>query len=109
MFPLSRALHAAALGFTLALGPMAPAVAAGLPPVPQPVASFNAALHVDVYGGGSRSLILIFALACGPWVWYGTVAAMPPRTTRTTSSRRFAMLDQPGAFYAALTRFLATR
>jgi len=44
-----------------------------------PVKSFEAgSLHVDHYGSGPKSLILIPGLSCGPWVWSATIAKFAP-------------------------------
>jgi pimeloyl-ACP methyl ester carboxylesterase len=44
-----------------------------------PSSSFDVGtLHVDEYGSGWQTLILIPGLSCGPWVWYGTIAHFAP-------------------------------
>jgi pimeloyl-ACP methyl ester carboxylesterase len=54
------------------------AAAVFLPP-PMPAASFDAGMiHIDRYGSGSQALVLIPGLACGPWVWYETIAKFAP-------------------------------
>jgi len=85
---LVRALRIAALGFALSLAGLAPSVAAppaqasapaaaALPPAPAAASSFDASmLHVDVYGHGPKSIVLVPGLASGTWVWYGTIAAL---------------------------------
>ena len=37
--------------------------------------------HVDKYGSGKRSLVLIPGVASGPWVWYEMIARFAPRFT----------------------------
>jgi pimeloyl-ACP methyl ester carboxylesterase len=65
---LSLALCAAALCF-IALVPSRTA-AATLVPLPAPAESFDIGfLHVDRYGSGPSSIIIIPGLACGPWEW----------------------------------------
>jgi len=60
----------------------APAQAATLPPAPTPAESFDTGmLHVDRYGSGSQTLILIPGLGSGPWSWYGTIAHFSPSYT----------------------------
>jgi len=49
-------------------------------PAPKPVESFDVGtLHVDQFGSGKQSLILIPGLSCGPWVWHGTIAKFGPK------------------------------
>ncbi len=38
-------------------------------------------LHVDKFGAGDKSLVLIPGLASGPWVWYATIAKRSPDCT----------------------------
>ena len=48
-------------------------------PAPKPVESFDVGtLHVDKFGAGEQSLVLIPGLGCGPWVWHGTIAKFSP-------------------------------
>jgi pimeloyl-ACP methyl ester carboxylesterase len=37
--------------------------------------------HVDKYGSGKQTLVLIPGLASGPWVWYETIATFAPQFT----------------------------
>jgi pimeloyl-ACP methyl ester carboxylesterase len=48
---------------------------AAVPPLPAPVASFNAgSLHIDVYGAQNKpAMIFIPGLTCGPWEWAGEI------------------------------------
>jgi pimeloyl-ACP methyl ester carboxylesterase len=63
-----------ALVFLLALASVAPASASPFGTAPVKVDSFDSGtLHVDTYGHGPKSIILIPGLASGPWVWYGTI------------------------------------
>ncbi len=66
-----RVLLAAAFCFGLAFWPHTGAFAsATLPPLPQPAASFDSGmLHVDRYGNGSKAIVFIPGLGCGPWSW----------------------------------------
>ncbi len=64
--------------FALVLGLAAmsalPARAQSLPPLPAPAASFEVgSLHVDRFGSGPMTLVLIPGLGCGTWVWAGTI------------------------------------
>lgn len=78
----SQQLRAAALGLALALAGTSRAPAAALPPAPVPAASFDAGtLHVDRYGSGPQSLVLIPGLGSGAWAWYGTIAHFSPTYT----------------------------
>ena len=78
---LHEALLVAALGTSFAFVPVQ-SVAQALPAAPAAVASFDeGTLHVDRYGNGKQSLILIPGLGSGPWSWYGTVAQFSPRYT----------------------------
>jgi pimeloyl-ACP methyl ester carboxylesterase len=82
MFLSQRALRGAALSFVLSLAGFGSAPASTLPPAPTPIASFDAGtLHVDTYGSGPRTLILIPGLGSGPWEWYGTIAHFAPAYT----------------------------
>lgn len=77
----SFAQSAIALGFLLALHPPI-AIAATLSPAPTVGSSFNVGtLHVDRYGSGKKSIVLIPGLGCGPWEWYGTIAHLQPHFT----------------------------
>ena len=73
---LHKALFETALAILLSLGTLAtPAHAATLPPAPSAAASFDAGiLHVDKFGSGAQTMILIPGLGSGPWAWYGTIA-----------------------------------
>lgn len=66
-----RALLAAASCFSLAFWQYSAAIAASdLPSLPQPAASFDSGmLHVDRYGTGTKALVFIPGLGCGPWSW----------------------------------------
>ncbi|HEY1429025.1 MAG TPA: alpha/beta fold hydrolase [Candidatus Tumulicola sp.] len=65
---------AAALALAIFSSLAVPAMAATLPPAPTPSASFDSGmLHVDKYGSGPQSMVLIPGLASGPWSWYGTI------------------------------------
>jgi pimeloyl-ACP methyl ester carboxylesterase len=75
MFRLFSALRTAALGIALSLAVAAPTLAAsplGTPPAATASYDFGM-LHVDMYGIGPRSIVLIPGLASGPWSWYGTI------------------------------------
>jgi pimeloyl-ACP methyl ester carboxylesterase len=51
-------------------------------PAPKPVESFDVGtLHVDKFGAGQQSLVLIPGLGCGPWVWHGTINKFAPTYT----------------------------
>ncbi|HEY3675296.1 MAG TPA: alpha/beta hydrolase [Candidatus Tumulicola sp.] len=79
-----RLINRIAAALTLvALSAVAVPVQAGtLPPAPAPSASFDSGmLHVDRYGSGPQSLILIPGLGSGPWSWYGTIAHFSPKYT----------------------------
>jgi pimeloyl-ACP methyl ester carboxylesterase len=72
---MRTACLAAALFFIGALGFGRAAVADPLAPAPPVAESFTVGmLHVDRYGSGPHTLILIPGLGCGPWEWYGTIA-----------------------------------
>ncbi len=44
-------------------------------PTMKPSASFDVGtLHVQKFGSGTPALVLIPGLACGPWVWQGTIS-----------------------------------
>jgi pimeloyl-ACP methyl ester carboxylesterase len=75
---LRRTSWLAALLIFLAAGPTtAPDPFAA--PFP-PTSSFDVGtLHVEEYGAGSQTLVLIPGLSCGPWVWYGTIARFAPK------------------------------
>lgn len=78
---LNIALQAAALGFLVAASAQL-AQAGELAAAPTPAESFTSGtLHVDRYGSGAQSVILIPGLNCGPWVWYGTIAHLEPSYT----------------------------
>ena len=66
-----QALLAAASCFSLAFSPNAATIAAvALPSLPQPSASFDSGmLHVDRYGSGTKAIVFIPGLGCGPWSW----------------------------------------
>ncbi|HTU81138.1 MAG TPA: alpha/beta hydrolase [Candidatus Acidoferrales bacterium] len=72
---------AAALLF---LAPVAARAAtpAVLTPQLAPNATFDQGmLHVERYGSGSQSIVLIPGLGSGPWEWYGTIARFAPSYT----------------------------
>lgn len=77
-------VFATALAAALAAAP-SPSLAqpvTALPPAPAASVSFDAGmLHVDRYGSGAQSLVLIPGLASGPWTWYGTIAHFSPDYT----------------------------
>ncbi len=77
---LSLALCAAALCF-IALVP-GRASAAALVPLPVAAESFDIGfLHVDRYGNGPSSIIIIPGLACGPWEWAREIALLSQNDT----------------------------
>jgi pimeloyl-ACP methyl ester carboxylesterase len=74
-----RLTHIALVVFTLFTSH---AYSAGLAIYPTPTASFDAGiLHVDQFGSGPHSLILIPGLSCGPWVWSDTITKFAPDYT----------------------------
>ncbi len=76
---LSRVSIAAAALYALCF---ASASAAIPPPAPPPVATFDVgSLHVEEYGSGSKTLIFIPGLTCGPWEWSGQIAHFAPGYT----------------------------
>jgi pimeloyl-ACP methyl ester carboxylesterase len=76
----SLALCAAALCF-VALVPACTS-AATLAPLPAPVESFDIGLlHVDHYGSGPSSIIMIPGLACGPWEWAREITLLSQNDT----------------------------
>ena len=96
----SRTYGVALLGFAVGAGaaplPVSPAAsldpretqlaagpaAAFLTPPSRPTALFDVGMiHVDKYGSGRQALVLIPGLACGPWVWYKTIATFSPHFT----------------------------
>ena len=71
----SRALRLAALSLTLTFLTLHSAFAGTIPPLPAATESFDAGiLHVDRFGSGKQTLILIPGLGCGAWVWSQTIA-----------------------------------
>lgn len=77
---ISRALCAAALSLT-ALFPSV-ANATTLATLPAPAQSFTSgSIHVDRYGSGPTSVILIPGLACGPWAWAREITALSQHHT----------------------------
>ena len=86
MFRLSRLFYAAvvalALSLTAARAGAADDAASPFGPAPKPFESFDVGtLHVDKFGAGEQSLVLIPGLGCGPWVWHGTIAKFAPTHT----------------------------
>jgi pimeloyl-ACP methyl ester carboxylesterase len=78
----ARSAAVVALAFALGLAAVRAAGASTLPAAPTPAESFDVGtLHVDRYGSGPRTLILIPGLSCGPWEWYGTIAHEAPNST----------------------------
>jgi len=75
-FPLFLTLAIAATGVS-AMYSAASAEDAGRSPFAQtiqPTTAFDVGtLHVEKYGSGTPALVLIPGLACGPWVWQGTI------------------------------------
>jgi pimeloyl-ACP methyl ester carboxylesterase len=44
-----------------------------------PVSSFDAGtIHIEEYGNGTCTIILIPGLSCGPWVWSGVIGRFAP-------------------------------
>jgi pimeloyl-ACP methyl ester carboxylesterase len=80
MFTSAHPLRALAILITAAISTAAtPATA---PSLPTPADSFDVGtLHVDKFGTGPPSLILIPGLACGPWVWANTITQFAPHYT----------------------------
>lgn len=80
-YPL-RSLCAFMIVFTtFAITRISPA-AEPFSPVPKPAESFEAGmLHVDKFGAGGQTLVLIPGLAGGAWVWYDTIAHFSPTAT----------------------------
>ena len=77
MFGFHGVRVVAIAGLTLAAACFGIASAAPLASAPAAVVSFESGtLHVDVYGHGPRSVVLIPGLASGPWAWYGTIDAL---------------------------------
>jgi pimeloyl-ACP methyl ester carboxylesterase len=75
---IARALIALALIGFVAI----PARSAQLPPAPTPSETFDVgSLHVQRYGSGTKTLVLIPGLTCGTWEWYGTIAHFAPNYT----------------------------
>ncbi len=59
-----------------------PALATVPSPAPSPTAVFNVgSLHVQKFGSGTRTLIFIPGLTCGPWEWSGEIAHFSARYT----------------------------
>jgi pimeloyl-ACP methyl ester carboxylesterase len=86
VFRFSGLLHAAvvarALSLTAARAGAADDAASHFAPAPKPVESFDVGtLHVDKFGAGEQSLVLIPGLGCGPWVWHGTITKFAPTHT----------------------------
>ncbi len=72
----------AAVALATAIGTPLALRAAPLPTAPVPQESFDVGmLHVDRYGTGSQSIVLIPGLGSGPWAWYGTVGHFAPAFT----------------------------
>jgi pimeloyl-ACP methyl ester carboxylesterase len=70
------------IALTIILASAAPLRAAQLPPAPAATETFTiGSLHVQKYGSGAQTLILIPGLGCGPWVWNGTIAHFAPNYT----------------------------
>lgn len=79
MFGCSGLTRILAAGLTLVLLQQHATASAPLPPIPTPVESFRVGtLHIDKFGSGRQSLVLIPGLACGPWVWAGTIGKFAP-------------------------------
>lgn len=58
------------------------ASAAAVAPQPKAAESFDVGtLHVDRFGSGKQSIIVIPGLSCGPWTWYGQIAHWSPKYT----------------------------
>lgn len=71
----TAAVAAAALFSAFAL----PAAAAQLTPLPKPAESFDSgSLHVDRYGSGAHSIVIIPGLSCGPWTFGEQIAHFSP-------------------------------
>jgi pimeloyl-ACP methyl ester carboxylesterase len=74
--------RAALVSLALLTASNAIAKAAPIAPAPAPVASFQSGIiHVDRYGSGTQSMVLIPGLGSGPWAWYGTIAHFAPHYT----------------------------
>lgn len=79
MFKLSRPLCAIMAAITLCHFNLQLLFAAPFAPAPKPTESFEVAtLHVDQFGAGKQTIILIPGLSSGPWVWYDTIARFSP-------------------------------
>jgi pimeloyl-ACP methyl ester carboxylesterase len=58
------------------------AIADPLPQAPQSAESFDiGTIHVERFGSGPRTLVLIPGLGSGTWTWYGTIAHETARYT----------------------------
>jgi len=82
MFQLPCPLRIAAVAFTLSLAAAKTPAAEPFSPAPAPLESFDArTLHVDKFGSGAQTLVLIPGLVSGPWVWYDTIKKFAPTYT----------------------------
>ena len=79
---MPKLFRSAIVALALAFFASAPAFAAIPPPLPAASATFDVgSLHVQQFGSGSRSLIFIPGLTCGPWEWSGEIARLAPHYT----------------------------
>jgi pimeloyl-ACP methyl ester carboxylesterase len=82
MLQASGVLRVVVIAFSIVVAGAAGAATEPFSSVPAPVQSFDAGkLHVDQFGAGERSLILIPGLAGGAWVWSDTIAKFSPSYT----------------------------
>jgi pimeloyl-ACP methyl ester carboxylesterase len=76
---LARSLLAGAFAWLLTAGVASATI---LPPLPAPVATFEAgSLRVQQFGSGPQALVFIPGLTCGPWEWSGEIERLSPHYT----------------------------
>jgi pimeloyl-ACP methyl ester carboxylesterase len=82
MIRLFRAWHIGAMVLVCFIQTAAASTATPFSPAPAPAESFDVGtLHVDKFGSGAQTLVLIPGLACGSWVWYSTINRFSPSYT----------------------------
>jgi pimeloyl-ACP methyl ester carboxylesterase len=122
LFPFpSRTLRVALLGLTLGASSVIRCAAALFLPAPVQTASFEAGMfHVDKYGSGKQTLVLIPGLASGPWIWNEAIARLAPHFTiyavalpgfdgRSASDRKDLFASFSRDFWAMLAEKSITR